>query len=304
LTPGPRRLPFAVFFALALALASAPVAARAAETGWPWEGAPDFKDGEPWPLRNFEGLDFLEPLAPRVALDAGDWGRITLDSAIPYALLATSLAAESTDKATLAEISRWGWVGIDEKQDDVPFMFGMIGLSAVSLFLPAPEDVGGYSWRLRLDRATVLAVAQGLTAIETEVLKVAIARPRPDSGSKSSRPSGHASATASAAAFMCDVLRDTLRPQEEDNLGLRILEETASALPYLGAAYMSLERVHAHRHYLTDTLLGDAIGAFTTHMLYSWSFLRLEEGRPWIELASIGYDPEARGVSVVFTKPF
>jgi hypothetical protein len=45
---------------------------------------------------------------------------------------------------------------------------------------------------------------------------------------------------------------------------------------------MALERVHARKHFLTDTLLGGAIGAFTMDMFYAWSFTRTELRRSWL----------------------
>ena len=78
----------------------------------------EYKLGESWPRRNFEGLDFLEPLWPRVAVARGDVGRVVLNSALPYSLLTAAFAAERTDQSTLAEITRWDWVGIDQAESN------------------------------------------------------------------------------------------------------------------------------------------------------------------------------------------
>jgi hypothetical protein len=86
---------------------------------------------------------------------------------------------------------------------------------------------------------------------------------------------------------------------------VRILKEVASAaVLYLGAGYMALERVHSNKHFLTDTLLGGAIGAFTTNMFYAWSFTRREQGRSWLEHVSVRYDPGRRGVEVAIAGRF
>ena len=140
-----------------------------------WQG---YKSGEAWPGRNFQGLDFLEPLVPRVAVARGDVGRIVVNSALPYALLTSAFAAESTDQSTYKEIKRWGWVGIDQGQDNQPFLIGLLGLAGASI-LPAHEDASGYSWALRADRATVFALGVGISAAETAMLKPVFDRKRP-----------------------------------------------------------------------------------------------------------------------------
>jgi membrane-associated phospholipid phosphatase len=253
-----------------------------------------YKPGEYFPLTLVNGVDLLEPLFPIVAAKRGDVGRIVLDSALPYGLLITSFAAQGTDRATLNEISRWGWVGIDESHDNYPFLFGLVALGGLSSFLPAPaEDVDGYSFRLRLDRLAVFGLGVGLANAEVELLKPVFNRQRPNStgGTGTSRPSGHAATAFAAMAFFSDVLRDTFRPQDEPNLGLRLVEEVGSAVPYLGAFYMALERVHGHKHFLTDTFLGGALGIFTTKIFYEWSFLRTELGQSWTGSFDLAYEP-------------
>lgn len=260
-----------------------------------WQG---YKSGEAWPGRNFQGLDFLEPLVPRVAVARGDVGRIVVNSALPYALLTSAFAAESTDQSTYNEIKRWGWVGVDQGQDNQPLLIGLLGLAGASIFLPAHEDASGYSWALRADRATVFALGVGISAAETAMLKPVFDRKRPTGNDDGSRPSGHATAAFAAMAFLSNILRDTLRPHDEPDLGMRVLKEVTCVVPYLGAAYMALERVHGGDHFLTDTLLGGALGVFTTNMFYAWSFLRREQGRGWLDHVSASYDPRRRGIAV------
>lgn len=264
----------------------------------------DYKAGESWPARNFQGLDFLEPLVPRVAVARRDVGRIILNSALPYALLTSAFAAEGTDGSTLATIKGWGWAGLDKNQNNDPFLFGLLGLAAASIFLPEPGDDSGYSWALRLDRATAFTLGVGIAALETEILKPVFHRMRPNGDGFGSRPSGHATIAFASMAFLSNIVRDTLRPQDEPDLGVRILKDIASAVPYLGAGYMALERVHSNKHFLTDTLLGGAIGVFTTDLFYAWSFTRREQGRGWLDHVSVRYDPERRGVEVAIVGRF
>src|SRR5206468_2835063 len=136
---------------------------------------------------------------------------------------------------TLHVISRWGWAGVDQSQDNYPFLFGMVALAGLSSLLPAPEDGVGYSLSLRLDRLAVFGLGVGLANAEVELLRPVYDRLRPiQFGSTrhgTSRPSGHTATAFAAAAFLSDVLRDTLRPEEETSVPLRIAEEVATALP-------------------------------------------------------------------------
>jgi len=264
-----------------------------------------YKPHEDFPFTLFEGTDFLEPFLPLAATRNGDVGRIVLDTALPYGLLATAFAARGTDQHTLRQIQRWGWAGIDDSKDNYPFLFGMVALSGLSLFLPAPEDGDRYSIRLRIDRFAVFGLGVGLSNLEVEILKKVFNRPRPDepfSKGGASRPSGHAVTGFASAAFLSSVLRDTLRPEDEPNLGLRVLEEVGSALPYLGAFYLSLERVHHYKHFLSDTFLSGAIGIFTTKLFWDWAFLRSELGESWAGSFDVGY--ERGGFHVAWVVPF
>lgn len=264
----------------------------------------DYKGGEIFPLRVFQGLDFLEPAVPFVATTRGDWGRVAYNTVLPYTLLASSFAFRKDDKATLKEIGRWKWTGADMKQDNEPLMYGLIALGAASLFLPSPVDGEDYDWQLRADRMFVFAAGLLVTELEVEVLKSVMSRKRPDGSDKKSRPSGHTATTAAAMSFFADVLRDTLRPQDEEVFLHRLWKEAVCGLPYLGVAYMALERVHSKKHFLSDTLLGAALGMFTMHMLYSWSFTRQEQGGGWLQMASIGYNPDMKGIEFALRGEF
>jgi membrane-associated phospholipid phosphatase len=272
------------------------------------EGAPPedetrrpYKDGESWPLRNFEGADFFEPFWPRIATARGDLGRIALGSLLPYGLLATGLALEGTDKESLEDIQSWRGLGLDNSTNNYALLWAFTAVAAAGIFLPAPfEDENGYEWGLRLDRATVLALGLGVTAFETEMLKKLFDRTRPSGRGNGSRPSGHASLGFAGAAFLSNVLRDALRPDFEDDLAFRLAEEVACAVPYLGATYVSLERIHRRKHFLTDTLLGGAIGTFTMQLFYAWSFSRTEQGRAWLDVAWASWDLENGGPEIAF----
>jgi membrane-associated phospholipid phosphatase len=265
---------------------------------------PPYKDGEWWPLRVANGFDFVEAIVPAAAARNGDWGRIVLNSMLPLSMFAASFD-DGIDRSTLKEIGRWKWAGIDESKDNYPMLFALVGIGGLSTFLPAPvEDADGYSWGLRLDRLTVFALGVGLANAEVELLKPVIGRTRPNGHSGTSDPSGHAATAFASMAFLSDVLRDTLRPQEESNIPLRILKEGLTAVPYLGGFYMAFERIHGKKHFLTDTLLGGAIGIVTTHFFYAWSFTKVEQGRGWLDSFTMAYDPSRKTFELAFARDF
>ena len=112
------------------------------------------------------GLAVLYARHALVAIERRDAGRILLQTALPAAMLASAFAHERTDGDTLLEIGRWRWVGIDERESNLPVLYGIVGLAALSALLPAgeaPDDV----WSLRLDRATVLALIDTNQSAET-----------------------------------------------------------------------------------------------------------------------------------------
>ncbi len=264
-----------------------------------------YKDGEIFPLRNFNGLDFLEPFVPLAAWGRGDGGRIVLNTLVPWAMLGSAFAFRGTDLQTLPELRRWSWLGLDNKQNNYYTLYSMIAIGALSVIaLPSPEDVDGINWGLRFDRALVFGLGMSITAAGELALKPIFDRTRPNGTKHTSRPSGHAITAFAAAAFLGDTLRDTFRPQDEDDFSIRLFKEIGCALPYLGAFYVGLSRVNNNKHFLSDVLLGGAIGAFTMHLLYSWSFTRVEMGRGWFDTASVGYDPERKGITFALVKTF
>ncbi|MGH7306702.1 MAG: phosphatase PAP2 family protein [Candidatus Rokuibacteriota bacterium] len=153
------------------------------------------------------------------------------------------------------------------------------------MFLPSTLEGGKHYGSVVLDRTAVFVLGFGTAYGTAEILKHALARRRPNGEDSLSRPSSHATAGFTTMAFLSNVLRDTLEPEKESDLWLRIIKEVTTALPYLGAGYLALERVHGKDHFRTDTLLGGAIGAFTMNMFYAWSFTRSKYGSSWFQRA-------------------
>jgi hypothetical protein len=101
--------------------------------------------------------------------------------------------------------------------------------------------------------------AQILTAGLTEGLKYATQRQRPDHSNRLSFPSGHASITFASATVI------------ERHLGWKM-----SVVGYSVASYVAASRLHDNRHYLSDVVVGAAVGAIggrtvTTHGRNDWT---------------------------------
>ena len=89
-------------------------------------------------------------------------------------------------------------------------------------------------------------VASGLTTIG---LKSIVTKPRPDNSDNNSFPSGHASTTFQAAAF------------------IRKCYGWKYGIPaYAGAAFVAYSRVYADKHYVEDVLAGAAIGIIASEI--------------------------------------
>jgi membrane-associated phospholipid phosphatase len=269
-----------------------------------------YKNGDTWPGRNFNGVDFLEPFVPVTAARRGEAGRIVLDTAVPYALLASAFSiSRPLDKDISREIRSWpGAFNVDHVLDNYGVLFGFIALSMSSMLLPAPEDQYGYNWNLRLDRLTVFTLGMCLPALIREATVPIFNVPRPDGSNytskNDSRPAGHVAAAFATAAFMSHMLRDWWQPHREPNLLLRVGEEAAIALVYAPAIYVMLERIKSNKHTLVDTLIGAAIGSFTMNLFYSWSFNRREMGHSWIEGLDLTYDPVNKGYMLALSGRF
>ena len=89
-----------------------------------------------------------------------------------------------------------------------------------------------------------LLQAQLLTEMIVEPLKLATHRLRPDGSNHQSFPSGHAAVTFATATVI------------ERHLGWR-----KSVLAYTIASYVAASRLHDNRHYLSDVIVGAAVGS-------------------------------------------
>jgi membrane-associated phospholipid phosphatase len=100
--------------------------------------------------------------------------------------------------------------------------------------------------------------AQALNAVITRVAKAAAGRRRPGGG-PDSMPSGHTSASFTSAAVLAE------------HFGWK-----AGAPAYAVASLVGWSRVRDHQHWLSDVIVGAAVGTAVGHAVAR------EHGRPWI----------------------
>ena len=128
-------------------------------------------------------------------------------------------------------------------------------------------SVGAYAWGRIFDQPKIshlgmdLIRAQLITEVMVEPLKFATHRQRPDGSNYQSFPSGHSAVTFAGATVL------------ERHLGWK-----KAALAYAIAAYVASSRLHDNVHYLSDVVMGAAVGtiagrAVTEHGRETWSFM-------------------------------
>ncbi len=96
----------------------------------------------------------------------------------------------------------------------------------------------------------VFVVSQLINAGLTDLLKIAVARPRPDSGARNSFPSGHTSSAAAWATFLW-----------------RRYGWKAGLPATLFATLVGFSRIQDRRHYLSDVLAGAVLGVSITYVV-------------------------------------
>jgi hypothetical protein len=144
---------------------------------------------------------------------------------------------------------QWDGQGIEESQEHVRPSLFKTGNIGGGFLVQAGASVGLYSIG-RLGGSQELA-AVGADLIRAQVLsqgivqaaKFATRRPRPDASNNHSLPSGHTAAAFATATVL------------QDHFGWKV------GVPAYGfGSYVAASRMSANKHYLSDVLLGAAIG--------------------------------------------
>lgn len=104
------------------------------------------------------------------------------------------------------------------------------------------------------------AEALALTVLETQFLKLAINRERPDGTTEDSFPSGHTSFAFAGATLLA---RWWQAEHEQSLLGYWL---------YLPATYVGISRLEGDRHFLSDISFGAALGIVTANWVWNAHF--------------------------------
>ncbi len=105
----------------------------------------------------------------------------------------------------------------------------------------------------------------------TELVKNITARKRPDNSDSKSFFSGHASTTFTAASFIyreVDSYFDECSLTANDFTLRTTLKTLSFATLYGWAGFVGYSRIHDNKHYLSDVLVGAAVGIFMGNMIY------------------------------------
>ena len=172
---------------------------------------------------------------------------------------------------------------------------GQLGIvSALDAFTDAdisPEDY---------ERPFVFMKTMLYTYGVTEITKNWVARTRPDGSDDRSFFSGHTSGTFAMSAFVYRELSDWMNSRSglKDPTERTLLNATAFAACYGWAAYVGYARIHDRAHYLSDVLVGAAVGTAIGNIMYDLHF-----GAPGYDQSlRIGFTPSTQPtVSVQYT---
>ncbi len=133
----------------------------------------------------------------------------------------------------------------------------------------SPLLYGGVSWATGDDGRFLEASVEALLLVSatTDLLKLAMNRPRPEGNSNSSFPSGHTSFAFAGATL----------------LARQIEEQTGSKGGYwflLPATYVAIDRVEGTRHWASDVLFGAFLGTALSNWVWNAHFG--DERRPGV----------------------
>jgi membrane-associated phospholipid phosphatase len=125
------------------------------------------------------------------------------------------------------------------------------------------------------ERPFVFAKTMLYTYGITEVSKNLVYRVRPDGSDSRAFFSGHASGSFAASAFVYRELDDWIDGwgiARRSDFTRTLLKSTAFAATYGWATYVGYSRIHDRKHYLSDVLVGAAVGTVLGNLMYDWHF--------------------------------
>lgn len=105
----------------------------------------------------------------------------------------------------------------------------------------------------------------------TEIAKNLVDRPRPDNSDSRSFFSGHTSVTFAAANFLYREVDEYVDSEiDPDNkLGAIGIKAAAIGVLFGWAGYVAYSRMYDNKHYMSDVLLGAAVGTLISNFIYN-----------------------------------
>jgi hypothetical protein len=125
------------------------------------------------------------------------------------------------------------------------------------------------------ERSFVFAKALLYTASITEISKNLLPRIRPDGSNNRSFFSGHVSSSFTMSAFIYREISDWVDGIEfshRSRTTSTLLRGAAFAACYGWATYVGYSRIRDRKHYLSDVLVGAAVGTVTGNFMYDLHF--------------------------------
>jgi hypothetical protein len=181
-----------------------------------------------------------------------------------------------------------------------PHLFPQIAFAARFLYTLAADelsdqdiDAGDYQ------HAFVFYKSVLYTHTLTELVKNITRRQRPDNSDDRSFFSGHTSLTFVTSAFLFREIDHALDEGSwlRSSPALRTaLKLSAAAMLYGWAGYVGYSRILDNKHYLSDVLVGAAVGALIGNIMYNGYF---SEGSSFPAHFGLGYIQSAPALSVV-----
>lgn len=200
-----------------------------------------------------------------------------------------TVAPFGLDRSVANNVGEYGRKSVGSMdQNKIPslIMYTRLGYN-VALNLISPEDAS----RKEYQHLFLMYKSINYTATITEISKRLIYRQRPDGSDSKSFFSGHTSSTFAAATFLyreTDDLLDNWHLTKNDD-DLRTALKVASFSLYYGwAGYVAYSRMADKKHYLTDVLLGAAVGTVISNLFYD-AYLTDDDEKSVLDNFSLGY---------------
>ncbi len=173
---------------------------------------------------------------------------------------------ESKLQSTVGNNGRFTFGSIDK--NTLPFAVMITRAAYVvgtDLFTEDGSSLSDYKHALLFQKSLIY------TYTLTEIVKNVTARQRPDKTDNKSFFSGHTSTTFTAASFLYRELDDYFDecPITSNDKTLRTSLKTLSFVTLYGwAGFVGYSRIHDNKHYLSDVLVGAAVGMFIGNFMY------------------------------------